>query len=276
MELTTHTTHGIDKTARYGWVTKDGPGELRMLHKDLLQVHPAYQRDLLLSKVRSITAAWSWISVGALVVGERGGEFWVIDGQHRAMAAKRRSDITHLPCVVFQTADVKTEARGFLDLNTGRKPVTAVAKQKALVAAGDETALFVNQLYEELGLEMRATAAGPGHIKCVARCMQFANESRQDFRLVLQLTAELCTAKGMPVAERLMESLWFLHFNVEGGLLDKRLNKRIREKGARVLLDAANRAAAFYSRGGAKVWANGILEELNKGLQHKFSLEKAK
>lgn len=44
MKLTTHTPNGVDKKSRYGWVTKDEPGELKMLHKDAIQIHPAYQR----------------------------------------------------------------------------------------------------------------------------------------------------------------------------------------------------------------------------------------
>ena len=273
MELTTHTAKGVDKTTRYGWVTKDEPGELQMLHKDVLQIHPAYQRDVLLDKVKTITAAWSWLSLGALVVGERGGEFWVIDGQHRALAAKRRSDITHLPCVVFKTADVKTEARGFLELNTGRKPVTAVAKQKAMVAAGDEVAAYVQQQCEALGLEIKPTANHAGHLKCVAWCTRRAAENKEVFRLVLGMGAELSAQDQIPVAERLLEGLWLLNAKCGDGLADKRLVKRLREKGARVLLDAANRAAAYYASGGGKVWAQGMLAELNKGLQRKFTMD---
>jgi hypothetical protein len=273
MELTTHTAKGVDKTARYGWVTKDEPGELKMLHKDVLQIHPAYQRDVLPEKVKAITAAWSWLSLGALVVGERGGEFWVIDGQHRTLAAKRRSDITHLPCVVFKTADVKTEARGFLDLNTGRKPVTAVAKQKAMVAAGDEVAAYVQQQCEALGLEIKPSAHTAGQLKCVGWCTRRAAEDKDVFRLVLAMGAELSTQDQMPVAERVLEGLWILHAKCGNGLADKRLTKRLREKGARALLDAANRAAAYYASGGGKVWAQGMLAELNKGLQHKFTMD---
>lgn len=273
MELTTHTAKGVDKTARYGWVTKDEPGTLQMLHKDVLQIHPAYQRDVLPEKVKAITAAWSWLSLGALVVGKRGGEFWVIDGQHRALAAKRRSDITHLPCVVFETADVKTEARGFLDLNTGRKPVTAVAKQKAMVAAGDEVAAYVQQQCEALGLEIKPSAHTAGQLKCVAWCTRRAAEDKDVFRLVLAMGAELSTQDQMPVAERLLEGLWLLNAKCGEGLADKRLTKRLREKGARVLLDAANRAAAYYASGGGKVWAQGMLAELNKGLQRKFTMD---
>ncbi len=244
-----------------------------MLHKDALQIHPAYQRDVLPEKVKAITSSWSWLSLGALVVGERGGDFWVIDGQHRTLAAKRRSDITHLPCVVFKTADVKTEAQGFLDLNTGRKPVTAVAKQKAMVAAGDEVAAYVQQQCEALGLQIKPTASAAGQLKCVAWCTRRAAEDKEVFRLVLEMGAELSAQDNMPVAERVLEGLWILHTKCGEGLADKRMAKRLREKGSRALLESANRAAAYYASGGGKVWAQGMLAELNKGLQRKFTMD---
>ena len=273
MELTTHTSTGVDKTARYGWVTKDEPGELKMLHKDVLQIHPAYQRDVVQQKVRAITAAWSWLSLGALVVGERGGEFWVIDGQHRALAAKRRSDINRLPCVVFKTADVKTEAQGFLDLNTGRKPVTAVSKQKAMVAAGDEVAAYVQQQCDALGLEIKGSAGHAGQLKCISWCTRRAAENKDVFSLVMAIGAELSAKDQVPVGERLLEGLWQLNARCGEGLADKRLVKRLREKGARTLIEGANRAAAYYANGGGRIWAQGMLVEINKGLQRKFTTD---
>lgn len=273
MELTTHTPKGVDKVKRYGWTIQDRPGELRHLHKDVLRIHPAYQRELIQQKVTEISAAWSWVAMGALVVGERGGEFWVIDGQHRACAAKRRSDITHLPCVVFQTNDVQEEARGFLTIQTMRKPVSSVAKQKAMVAAGDEVALFVQATCDALGLEIRPYATSAGQIKCIAWCHSRASEDKDAFREVLGLGAELCTADNMHVAERLLEGLWVLHARCGEGLADKRLVRRLREKGARRLLDGIARAVAYHVSGGGKIWAQGMLSELNKGLQHKFRAE---
>lgn len=269
MELTTHTPLGLDKVKRYGWTVQDAPGEMRLLHKDTLQIHPAYQRDLVAQKVSEISAAWSWVALGALVVGERGGEFWVIDGQHRAAASKRRSDITHLPCVVFKTTDVKQEARGFLTIQTMRKPVTAVAKQKALVTAGDEVAGFVQQTVETLGLQIRPTAAKVGELKCVGWCLKRAADERETFVKVLRLGASLCAQDSMPIAERLLEGLWVLNDRCGAGLADPRFVKRLHERGGRVLLDAANKAAAYYSTGGGRIWAQGMLAEMNKGLQER-------
>lgn len=272
MELATHTPHGVDKTTRYGWITKDAPGELIFLHKDLLQIEQAYQRDVLQDKVSAITAAWSWLSLGALVVGERNGEFWVIDGQHRALAAKRRSDITHLPCVVFRTENVQTEARGFLALNTGRKPVTAISKQKALVAAGDEISAFVQSQLDELGIVVKPNSTVVGHLKCISWCQRRAAEDKEAFRIVIETGAELSKADNMAIYERVLEGLWVINDRYEGGITEKRMAKRLREKGARALLEGANRAAAFFAAGGGRVWAEGMIEELNKGLRNKFTL----
>lgn len=275
LELTTHTPRGVDKVSRYGWVMKDAPGELRMLHKDTLEIHPAYQRDVIPAKVKAISAAWSWLSLGALVVAEREGKFWLVDGMHRGLAAKRRSDITYLPCVVFKTEDIKEEARAFLDLNTGRKPVTSAAKFKAMVAAEDEIAVFVQQMCDSLGLKVSTYSKNARQIQCIAWCIKRANESREAFSKVLALAAELAAQDQTYVAERVLEGLWVLHARCGAGLNDQRLVKRLRDKGARVLLDAANKAAAYYANGGGKVWAQGMLAELNKGLHHKFTLDGA-
>lgn len=269
MELSDTTPVGHDKVKRYGWTVQDEPGEMRLLHKDKLQIHPAYQRDLVAQKVSEISAAWSWIAMGALVVGERGGEFWVIDGQHRAAAAKRRSDITHLPCVVFKTVDVKQEARGFLTIQTMRKPVTAVAKQKAMVTAGDDVATFVQNTVESLNLQIKQHATSVGSLKCVGWCLKRAAENRQTFVTVLSLGACLFEQDNMPIGERVLEGLWVLNGKCGDGLADQRLVNRLRQKGGRALQDAANRAAAYYSSGGGKVWAQGMLAELNKGMQER-------
>lgn len=275
MELTTHTAKGVDKLTRYGWSVKDQPGELRMLHKDVLVVDVTYQRDVIAQKVTAITGAWSYMACGALTVAERNGTFYVIDGGHRLAAAKRRSDITHLPCVVFQTAGVKEEARGFLDVNTGRKPVNAVVKHKALLAAGDETALFVQKLCERHGLVPQYTATAAGTIRCVSWLVTRAREDREALARVLAIAAELSAREAVPVAEKLLDGLWYVHKKCGAGLDDKRLMTRIREKKASELVEGANKAAAYYAHGGGAVFAEGMLNVLNKGLQRKFTMGEA-
>lgn len=268
--MMSETVNGVDKKTRYGWVTKDEPGVLKYLHKDALQIHPAYQRDVILQKVKEITAQWSWVGAGVIVVGERGGEYWVIDGQHRVTAAKRRSDITLLPCVVFQTEDVKQEAIAFLDLNTGRKPVSSLGKFKAMIAAGDEAAITVNRVLEELGVTTAPTATKGKELKSVAWAVKKAGENAEKFKLVMRTAAEL--SHDMPIQHRLLDGLWYINERLQGGISDKRFNERLHSVGARRLIEGANKAAAYFVAGGASVWATGMMEEINKGLHKKFTL----
>lgn len=274
MQITSHTRSGVDKTVKYGWITKDEPGSLEMIHKDLLKIDDRYQRDVIVQKVMDITSAWSWLACGALIVGRRNGEYWVIDGQHRAIAAKRRSEIKSLPCLVFETYDIRQEAKGFLDANTGRRPVTAAGKQKALVVAGDPIACFVNETCEQLGIKIRTSAVSkPRELKCIRWRTKRAALDKIQFKRVLSLVAELCDEDNMGIQERLLEGIWVLNQRCGAGLSDRRLEERIRQKGAKALLHAANKAAAYFVTGGSKVWADGMLIELNKGLQKKFFMD---
>ncbi len=275
MDISTHTPKGVNKTDRYGWTTKDEPGRLEMLNKEVLQIHPAYQREVIPLKVTQITANWSWVGLGAIVVAERSGEFWVIDGQHRVLAAKRRSDITHLPCVVFKTSDIKQEARGFVDLNTGRKPVTILAKMRAMKVAGDAISIYVTDICEALGLEIVKNAKHVGQIGAVGWMMTRASEDKERFCACMELASELSRADSVPVSGKLLAGLWYINANVPMGLADKRLSRRIREKGAIALVLAATKASAYFAGGGDRVFADGMLSELNKGLQNKFSFRDA-
>lgn len=103
--------------------------------------------------------------------------------------------------------------------------------------------------------------------------MKRASEDRERFTRVLTLVAEMANKDGIFVPERVLEGVWILDTKCGDGLADKRLVQRLKDKGAQALLDAAGRAASFYNGGGGKIWAQGMLAELNKGLQRKFTLE---
>lgn len=259
----------ITKVERYGWSVKDAPGKLVLLNKSVLQVHPAYQRHAVDAKVRLIASAWSWVACGSIVVGVRGGEYWVIDGQHRVMASKLRSDIDALPCLLFETESVEQEARGFLDANTGRKPVTSLDKFRARIASGDETAKYVDTVFRRLGIVPRARAAKPLEIKSVAWAMDKARENRAAFEVVIKTAAELCQESTLQ--EILLQGLYYIQTNCDTKLDDKRMNDRLKKIGQARLVEAGKRSSAYFTRGGAKVWADGMLLEINKGLHNKIS-----
>lgn len=260
----------IDKVARYKWVCLDKPGSLLMIDKSALRIDDSYQRDLNSTKTLELCSQWSWIACGALIVAMRGNDFLVVDGQHRLAAALKRSDIKELPCIVFETTGAKEEAVGFLRSNTNRRPIGAIARHKAAIAAEDPIAQMVQREISAAGLEIAATANRAPQIKCITMCTNFARQNQAAFRDVLRACARLCVSAGIPVHEKLLSGLWYMNSNIDGGLNDRRLSKRLMEIGAQRLLDGATRAAAFYARGGPKVFADGMLQEINKGLHGKF------
>lgn len=265
------TPQGVNKVARYGWRLKDSPGEIAWVDKTILKINEEYQRSAIKNKIADITAEWSWLACGALIVAKRDGSLWVVDGQHRLLAAMRRSDIRALPCVIFETETIKDEAIGFLSANTNRRPVTAIGKHKALVASGDEAASFVSRILEAKGLRVVRVAKMKGHIKCLAWCVKRAAVDSGRFVRIIDLASEMCFRDEMPVHEKLLEGLWIIDCKI--GLNDPRLKRRVLEVGTKRLVDAAARAAVFYGGGGGKAWAEGILGEINKGLKNKFTIE---
>lgn len=262
----------LTKIEKYGWTLKDVQGEMALLHKHKLNVHTDYQRHAIESKIQSIASSWSWIACGAIIIAHRDGEYWVIDGQHRVVAANKRADITYLPCVIFQTESVEQEARGFLDANTGRKPVSSIDKFKALLAANDEIAIYVDSVFKEFGIIPKPTAMKPKEIKSVAWALDRAKNNRLAFKKVIKIASELC--EHCTITEVLLDGLYYLDVYHKISLNDKRLLERIKKIGASRLVDAAKRASAYYTAGGAKIWADGMLTEINKGLRDKYEASK--
>lgn len=265
-------THvGLDKVQRYGWVTAHAQGRFEMINKRLLNVNTEiYQREASKTKVLELASNWSWIACGALIVADRDGVYWVADGQHRKLAADKRSDIKELPCMVFTVASVKDEAKAFLVTNANRKPVTALGKFKAQIAAGDETAQIVNQVLASAGLRLATASYDARDFKAVGLAMELAKKDPDSFSDVMHLAGEMAVADKAPVHKRLLAGLYYLHNRIDGGVNNSRLRSRIKQVGIAGLMEGANKAAAYYGRTDSKTLAEGMLQAVNSRLQKRF------
>lgn len=276
----THTVYrrntGMAKITRYGWTILDAPGTLILIRKDELKVHPAYQRRVSEIRVNEIVSAWSWVACGAIIVGQRKKDYWVIDGQHRVLAAVKRADITTLPCLVFTTEDTAQEARGFINANTARGSMSTIDKYRALIAANDEMALYLQKLFAELRIVPKGfippANTSTSSLDSLGWVMDHAKiNDRKDLELIMRLVSELCADSH--IRETLLGGLHYLHINHEtDGLNNKRLRERIIHVGAATLVEGAIRASAYYTKGGAKIWARGMLDEINKNLHNKIEI----
>lgn len=291
MDFSETAIHGRDKSEAYRWKIIDEPGVPRWIDKTSLEVwgvdkatftrneHEPYQRwgKLNESTITLISSSFRWIAFGSLSVAERMHEgkvrLFIFDGMHRWLAAMRVSKIKMLPCMVFRTEDVKEEAGAFLAANTARKSVSAISKFNAACMAGDENALFVMDCFKRFGLKVGESNSG-GVVCCVAKCLQLASAHQVDFLHVLVVASDLSSAAGIALKDDLMSGLWYVHRNCGDGLTDRRLLQRLHLKGAHALNASILRSKGYHGKGGEAICGEGILVELNKGLQRKFVLGK--
>ena len=265
MLATEESVHGgkLTKIDRYGWTMQDKPGRFMMLHKNAIRVDADYQRGGYENKIKEIASNWSWIAFSAATVAFRpDGSYYAIDAQQRILAARKRADIELLPCMVFMIAEVAAEARGFLAVNTLRKPLTGFDKYKALVLTGDAPSAALMKMTAKHGYDIH-NASRPGSLRGIRMATRLIQVDEDALDLVFDVMEKplgRCYAH-----ERILDSLFFLQTRGLIDLTDKRVREAIEKVGYDGLLDATSRAGAYHSKGGARVWAEGIANALNKG-----------
>lgn len=265
-------THvGTSKVEHYKWTLKDARGEYMAIDKNELYVDHAYQRDQNDNKVKEMARSWSWMACGAILVALRpDGSHFVFDGQHRVMAARKRSDITTLDCLVFEVDELHDEADGFLKSNTLRKPVSMMAKFKALIVCNDEHAVAVSHLLERLGLCVDKQSR-PKCFNSLAWAVKAHARDAKVFEDTLRVAAELAGDKHY-VHESMCRGLF--HLGVKYDALDNtRFVRRLVQIGYQEVFEGIHRAVAYYKKGGDKVWAQGVLDTVNHGLRNRFYIE---
>jgi hypothetical protein len=150
----------IDKVERYDWAKPGDRGRQCKLPIDDLLIDHSYQRQPLGErKILAIAKFFSWVAFGAVVVMERdNGQKFVVDGQQRLLAVRRRGDIREIPCVLFQSDGPAHEAIAFEILNCNRKYVSSVERFRAAAVGGKSPE---KEIFEWLAsIRMRVTSDG--------------------------------------------------------------------------------------------------------------------
>lgn len=261
-----------DKVKHYGWTLRDEPGVLMEVDKSELSVDHAYQRSVNNKKANRIASEWSWVACGVLIVASREDGFFVIDGQHRLHAALKRSDIKNLPCIVFDVdKGVRGEAEGFIASNTERKPMTGVDKFRALLIMKDPAAVLVDKM---CAASMRKiTTGGSGRtLSCVTQAMLNAGKNPKVFERIYPLVDRLCNDKIMH--EYILTGMLYIEMKMPEGesLTDKRWADKILSIGHDRIMDHIRTAKSYYKRGGARIYATGIVDAINFKARKKLVL----
>jgi hypothetical protein len=132
---------------------------------NLLQIDPAYQRLVQASQVAWIVKNYEEVAFGRILVGRRADtSYWVVDGQQRLTAARKRG-MTVVPCLVFDSTGRKHEAKVFKEINSSRKAVSSLDVFRASMEAGESETLAINACVEEAGFKVgRGGGTAPWNI----------------------------------------------------------------------------------------------------------------
>jgi hypothetical protein len=255
---------GLDKAARYHLTVRNAPGEFLMIPKTELEVDSAYQRNRInLRRVDTLTRTWDWIACGCLVVALRDDNKWfVVDGQHRKLAADQRSDIRELPCLVFETTSRREEAVSFLAINQGRVGVGSLDRYRAQLLSGDKTAFAVESMLKSTG-HRAGDKASARTVSCVQCLYNLANEDRARFERLWPLLAEL--HPDGPMTDAVIRGLWTVDkWLGERSVTEPPYREKLRLIGGQGLNHEIRREAALIGQGGSRVCACAIAKYLNK------------
>lgn len=271
----------IDKKTLYKWKDiSDNKGELIWIDKkDLTIDHNSeggYQRvKIKWSRVNKIASEWCWMSCGVLCVAERSGTWFVFDGQHRLLAAKKRSDIDKLPCIVFQTEDRQSEAGAFDEINNSKSAVTGIDRFMARIVAGDEGAVELQKLLHATGLKITDTD-GAGTARCVITLWKLHERDPQMFRDIWPLIVDIHL--GASINNRVVKALWIIEIMVRRkgmSLTENPYRGTLLQLGAEALNAEIGRETVITGKGGEKVFADAVIKILNKQIRsrkHKILL----
>jgi hypothetical protein len=152
------------------------PPTLEWVPVDRLQIDETYQRSIAETKaqqlIQRIARAWDWRLFQPLSVARRAdGALFVIDGQHRLAAARLRTDLPHLPCLISNFDGVEEEASAFAAMNRQRRAMSKLETYRAELAAGEPRVMLAHRLIERAGLKLarhtNTASWEPGTIDCI-------------------------------------------------------------------------------------------------------------
>lgn len=254
----------VSKVEKFEWAPLDKTGEFQLVNKDEVNVDHTYQRDKV-SQSRALTIArdFSWPAFGVLLCVRRDdGTIWVYDGQHRKLGADKRADVQKLPCFIFDSRDVKQEARAFLLSNTVRGSMASLDKYKALIVCEDETAIGVRDMVKRTGHVIGA--GGPSHVKCISLLMRAYALDPDCLRKTWPIAARIAGDKH--VTDSLVRAVFtterILTKTKQGSLLTKQNSESIAKLTYAEFEQSLMKTAAYFGRG-EKSCARALIDCLN-------------
>lgn len=268
-------TSGLPKVEHYGWKVDNSPGVFRQVKKSDLLIDYRYQRENVKNhKVLQFASRWSWIACGCLTVVDRGEEgLFVVDGQHRKLAADKRSDINTLPCLVYRGLPIQQEAMTFVTMNNTRSSVDSLGRFKAKLVAGETIATGIKQMISAAGY--RITNTDSDHtVRCISAIERAYMQNQEIAESAWNMS--VLVSAGQAVTRDIYSGLFKLEYELQragaGSIWDEDTKEKLTRYGSSLLMQAINSIRGLTGKGGERIGAAAILSVIN----HKRSTRRIK
>lgn len=232
-----------------------GAGVIEVVDLDDLNIDYVYQRALDHGLINRIAKGWDIAAAGAIKVGKRDDDtLWIIDGQHRAMAAKLAGE-SHILAQIIPDLNRAMEAEQRLKGNT-RRTDTAQERFRAQVASENKESLAILELLKQFETTINYTQNAHTGLNCVTTIEALY---RVDGGVMLSRVLEVekdayDQIGGKSAAVGPLKAIaWFLDKHPAGEYNRNRLAERLRAEG----IDSWERKARSHkaAQGGA-LWVN--------------------
>lgn len=142
---------------------------VQYISKHQLHVEKRYQRREKSDHHKKIAAGWDPLLLDVLLVNFRDGKYFIIDGQHRWLAAKDLDYVDELPCFIFHLA-YNEEAKLFGKHNSkkARRAITRGESIRADIEGGDAHAAALSELMRDYGFTLCDSEEGLITISCTS------------------------------------------------------------------------------------------------------------
>jgi hypothetical protein len=233
----------------------------------------SYQRQVVMSRVKEIGAAYDMDVAGIITVNRRSnGLLYIVDGQHRTLGAKRAGELEML-AQVYQGLTVEQEAWLFERKNATHGPMSATNRYKARLKHGEPIAVAMQEAAHAVGTHINTAKHSHKGINAVT-AVEWVYTTRgggsEGVSMMLAVLKDAYEEVGGKAAHGdLIKGLWHFMERHEGKYDRKRLVTKLRLASPEMIqLSAADfRRAYGETDSGYTHWYRAVLKQYNSGRQ---------
>jgi hypothetical protein len=217
---------------------------------------------------RGLTSFWQTVAekfnpalVGTLIVSERGKRKNVVDGQTR-LKAMTEIGKTAAPCLIYEGLSKKQEALLFSLLQTQRRNMTTYERFRAQLVAGEEMAIGISTIAQEVGFELSAKQTN-NTIRAISALERMWRIDPEHLREILELVRDIWGVDNRDaVSAQILTGLSTFVRNQTSIDYD-RLRKRLADVTPALIINRAAqiREGAGWGTGAGKSVSQAILAE---------------